>query len=155
MTQPFIKNIFFLATSCLLFFIDLIFFASMQQHQIDLLFCFFIVLLITKLKKRYLIWMLFLLSIFSYLDTNIFGWSLLYLIPIIALQDFLDQHLHVKWIIPYSLLTAGLILKFALCLYTKAIALSWVHATEILVYNCICLIILLLIHSYDENSMYI
>lgn len=152
MTQPSIKNIFFVATSCLLFFIDLMFFACMHQHQVHLLFCFFIILIVIQSQKRSLIAPLVLLSIFSYLDNNIFGWSLVYIIPTMILAQYFDQHLHVKWIIPYLLLTAGLFIKFSLNFYMLDIAISSIHATEIIVYNTIGLTMFIMIGSWFEKK---
>ena len=152
MTQPFIKNIFFISVSCILFFLDLVFFACMQQHQVDVLFCFFILLIVAKPQKRSLIMPLLLMSIFSYLDVNIFGWSLVYIVPTIMLSDYFDQHLHVKWIIPYLLLTAGLCMKFELNFCMQNIAISSMHATEIIVYNTIALAMLTIIKKWLENK---
>jgi hypothetical protein len=124
----------------------------MQQHQVDLLFCFFIVLIIAKTQKRSLITPLLLLSIFSYLDTNIFGWALVYIMPTIMLAQYFDQHLHVKWIIPYLLVTAGLFMKFGLNLYMRHVMISSIHGTEIIIYNTFVLAIFIMIQTWLENK---
>ncbi len=124
MTQSFIKNIFFILISSFIFFIDITLFACMHQHYIDLLFCFFIAIIACNSKKSLFIIPLLFMSLFSYLDTNIFGWSLTYSLPIIIIADYLDQHLHVKWIIPYLLITTGIILKNLLWAKTILITIN-------------------------------
>lgn len=152
MTQRSINTIFFIIASCCLFFIDIVIFACMQQHQIDLLFCCIIVLSSHAWQKRFLAVPLLLLSMLSYLDTNIFGWALLYNIPTIILADYFDQHLHVKWIIPYLTLTAGLLLKLSLYACMGHVTISSIYATQIIVYNMICLIIFLKIYKYIAKT---
>jgi hypothetical protein len=124
----------------------------MRQHQIDLLFCFLIALVVGKPQKRSLIMPLLLMSIYSYLDANIFGWSMVYILPTIMLADYFDQHLHVKWIIPYLMLTAGIGMKFALNFIMHGIAISSIHATEIVTYNMIALVICTIIQNWLENK---
>jgi hypothetical protein len=151
MTQPFIKNIFFITVSCILFFLELVFFAGMQQHQFQFLFCFFIILIDKQQQKRFYVAPILLLSILSYLDTNIFGWSLSYVLATMMLADYFDQHLHIKWIIPYLLLTAGLFMQFGVNFYMLNTTISSIHATEIIVYNTIILIFFIIIKKWLEK----
>ncbi|MDP3787837.1 MAG: hypothetical protein Q8Q60_00800 [Candidatus Chromulinivorax sp.] len=152
MTQPQIKNIFFAVLSCFFFFGELILFAILQQYNFYLLLSFFITLLTKNSQKRTLAVPLFLMSIFSYLEMNIFGWCLVYIMPTIMLANYLDQHLRVKVIIPYLLLTFALCLKMILAWYMHNIIISWMHATQIMVYNTAILTLWITIHSYFEKK---
>ena len=117
MTQPFIKNIFFIFVVLFCFFFDMLTFSIMQKHALDLLFCLFITLLMHEEKKRYLVLPLGFLCLMSYLETNIFGWSLIYALPTIFLFKYFDQHLRAKWIIPYLLMNIAMFIKIIVNYY--------------------------------------
>src|SRR3990167_8419594 len=125
MTQSQIKNIFFVLISCLLFFLELILFAIMQQYEIYLLLSFFIALITQQPQHRSLIVPLGLMSMMSYLEMNIFGWCLVYIMPTMMLANYLDQHLRVKVIIPYLLMIAALLVKMGLGWYMHDITISF------------------------------
>ena len=152
MTQPQIKNIFFVVTSCLLFFLEIMLFALLQRNEIYLLLCFFIALIIESPQKRTLVMPLFLMSMMSYLEMNIFGWCLVYIMPTIMLANYLDQHLRIKIIIPYCLLAFALCLKMSLMWYMLGITISWIHAAQILVYNLVILKLCIMTGSYLERK---
>lgn len=135
MTQPQIKNIFFAIVSCILFFAEIMLFAIMRRYEVYFLLCFFIILLVQRPQRRTLVMPLFLMSLVSYLDINIFGWCFVYVVPTIIFANYLDQHLRVKIIIPYLLLTFALCLKMILAWCMHSIGISLFHATEIIVYN--------------------
>lgn len=152
MTQLQIKNIFILVSSCIFFFIDIMLFAFMQQHQCDLLLCFFIMLIITHRKKRTLIVPLFLLSIISYLDFNIFGWSLIYIMPTMMLAYYLDQNLRVKIIIPFLLLITSLSLKILIAWYTHEVSMSLQTIIQTIIYNLIIMgLLMIMSHSLEKK----
>jgi hypothetical protein len=106
---------------------------------------------ITLLSNSYtmtnLAFPLFFASLLSYLDTQIAGFSLIYLVPTLLYAKFLDEHLYVKKIIPYLLLLTALIVH--------AYAISWITATSISVstigtllwYNTLCLFIFLIMYK--------
>ncbi len=152
MTQPQIKNIFFAVLSCFLFFGEVVLFALLRHYDFYLLLCFFIALLTTMPQKRTLVAPLVLMCIFSYLELNIFGWCLVYIMPTIMLANYLDQHLRVKVIIPYLLLTFALCLKMILAWYMHNTNISLLHATQIIVYNTIIITLWIAIGSYLENK---
>lgn len=152
MTQPQIKNIFFVAISCILFFVEILLFALMQQYNFYLLLCFFIALLTQMPQKRTLVAPLFLMSMLSYLEMNIFGWCLVYIMPTIMFTIYLDQHVRVKVVIPYLALTFALCLKMIAAWYMHSINISWLHATQIIVYNTIIISLFMTIGSYLENK---
>ncbi len=152
MTQSQIKNIFFALLSCILFFADLMIFALLQRHQIYVLLCFFIVLIVAKAQHRALIIPLFLLSIMSYLETNIFGWCLVYIMPTMLFANYLDQHLRVKVIIPYLLITFTLCTKIILAWYMHDVATSWASVTEIITYNSFIVALFAWIGSWFEKK---
>ena len=148
MTQPQIKNIFFALASCILFFAEIMLFALMQQYTIYPLLCFFIILLVQHTKPHTLVTPLLLMSILSYLDVNIFGWCLVYSIPTIIFANYLDQHLRVKIIIPYLLLTFALYLKIFVAWYGHHIIISLIHATQIIAYNTFLITLFIAISLY-------
>ena len=152
MTQSQIKNIFFVLLSCLLFFLELILFAVMQQYEIYLLLCFFIALIVQQPQHRTLVAPLCLMSMMSYLEMNIFGWCLVYIMPTMMLANYLDQHLRIKVIIPYLLITAALCIKMSLGWYMHGITVSCMHATQILTYNTIVIALFLSIGAYLETK---
>ena len=139
MTQSQIKHIFFIITSCLLFLLDLALFSLLQHHSLHLLLCFFITLICQHPSNRLLVAPLLLLSLISYLDYEIFGWCLVYLVPTMALARFLDKQLRVKLIIPYLLLIFALFLKMFLASYMLGIDISWMHAFQLIFYNSLIL----------------
>jgi hypothetical protein len=149
MTESQIKKTFFAFISCLIFFLDLMLFAIMQQHQIYLLFCFFIGWIIpAAYQHQTMIIPLFLLCLLSYIDTNIFGWCLVYIIPIIAFSKYLAQHLRISYIIPYILFMTSMLLKIMLDFYCHNTMISLTHAGKLFVYNMIYLQIFIMIKSY-------
>ncbi|MBV8660727.1 MAG: hypothetical protein JO129_01105 [Candidatus Dependentiae bacterium] len=151
MTQPQIKNIFFVVISSLLFFLEIMLFALLQRYEIYPLFCFFIALLVQSPQKRTLVMPLFLMSLLSYLEINIFGWCLVYIIPTILLANYLDQHLRIKIIIPYCLLIFALCLKMILMWNMDGITISWIHAAQIIIYNIIILKMFIIVGAYLEK----
>ena len=148
MTQPQIKNIFFAIASCILFFAEIMLCALMQRYEVYLLLCFFIVLLVQRPQKRTLVIPLFLMSILSYLDINIFGWCIVYIMPTIIFSNYLDQHLRVKTIIPYLLITFAVCLKMILAWFMHSIGISFIHAAQIIVYNTIVTTLFVAMSSY-------
>jgi hypothetical protein len=152
MTQPQIKNIFFVVISCFLFLIEIILFALLQQYDFYLLLCFFITLVIQMRQKRALAAPLFLMSMLSYLEMNIFGWCLVYIMPTMMFANYLDQHLRVKTIIPYTLLTFALCLKMIIAWFMYNINISALHATQIIVYNTIIITLFVVIGSHLEKK---
>lgn len=152
MTQSQIKNIFFFLISCLLFFFDIIIFVIMQRHDMYLLLCFFIMLLTANTQNRTILTPLFLLSAMSYLEMNIFGWAIVYIMPTMTLATYLDQHLRIKVIIPYILLSSALIIKMLLGWYTHSINISLHHAIEIFTYNMIIISLFISINSFFEKN---
>lgn len=153
MTQSQIKNIFFAMLSCLLFFFELMLFALGQHYEIYLLLCFFITLIIKKSQHRTLVPPLLLMCIMSYLEINIFGWCLVYIIPTMLLANYLDQHLRVKFIIPYFLIIAALCIKMSLGLYMHEITVTWIHALQIITYNTFIIAIFVWISSRLEKKL--
>jgi len=147
MTQPQIKNIFLILTSCMLFFVEIMLFALLREYNFYLLLCFFITLLIQAPQKRTLVTPLFLMCILSYLEMNIFGWSLVYIVPTIIFANYLDQHLRVKVIIPYLLITFAVCLKMISAWYMHGITISIAHATQIIAYNIIVIALFIAIGS--------
>lgn len=152
MTQPQIKNIFFVVISCILFFVEISLFALMQQYNFYFLLCFFIALLSQMPQKRTLITPLFLMCMLSYLEMNIFGWCLVYIMPTIMFANYLDQHVRVKVIIPYLVLTFAICLKMIAAWYMHSINISWLHATQIIVYNTFIISLCMAIGSHLEKK---
>ena len=148
MTQSQIKNIFFVLLSCLLFFLDITLFALMQHHDIYLLLCMFIALIAHHPQNRALVTPLFLLSAMSYLEINIFGWCLVYIIPTILFENYLDQHLRIKSIIPYFLLIFMLFIKISINSYIHGISPTYWHMAQNFSYNTAILSFFLMISSY-------
>ena len=148
MTQPQIKNICLILTSCLLFFAEIMLFAVAREYNFYLLLCFFITLLVQVPQKRTFVTPLFLMCILSYLEMNIFGWSLVYILPTIIFANYLDQHVRIKVIIPYLVLTFALCFKMLTAWYMHDINISIMHATQIIVYNTIALAACLTIRFY-------
>lgn len=148
MTQPQIKNIFLILTSCLLFFVEIMLFALAREYNFYLLLCFFIALLLQAPQKRTLVIPLFLMCMLSYLEMNIFGWSLVYIVPTILFANYLDQHVRIKIIIPYLVLTFALCFKMVTAWYMHGVTISMMHATQIIVYNTIALIVCLTVRFY-------
>lgn len=153
MTESQIKNIFFAIISCLLFFCDIILFASMQSCKIHLLLCFFITLINKPYQNRTIVFPLLLLSIFSYLQINIFGWSLTYVIPSMLVTHYLQQHLHVKNVIPYTVLIFALTLQNLLNFYLHAIATSYQNFAYTVAYNCIFITVMITMISYIQTKL--
>jgi hypothetical protein len=148
MTQPQIKNIFLILTSCLLFFVEIMLFALAREYIFYLVLCFFIALLLQAPQKRTLVTPLFLMCMLSYLEMNIFGWSLVYILPTIIFANYLDQHVRIKIIIPYLVLTFALCFKMLTAWYMHGITISIMHATQIIVYNTMTLATCLTIRFY-------
>ena len=152
MTQSQIKNIFFIIVACLLFFVDLMFFALLQRHEVYSLLCFLIILIISKPQNRSLLVPLLLLSMMSYLEMNIFGWCFVYIVPTMFFANYLDQHLRVKIIIPYLVLTFALCTKIFLAWYMHGIAISFLPITQIITYNTIIIALFAWIDSHLEKK---
>lgn len=111
MTQSQIKNTFFIALFILIFFIELALFAILQKHIIYPLLCFFIPIINQRPSTRLIAIAIFLMALTSYLDYNIFGWNLIYIIPIMIVSRYFDKQFHVKFVIPYILLLIALFIK--------------------------------------------
>lgn len=152
MTHSQIKNIFFTLCACLLFFIELSTYATLHRYDFYFQLCFFILLLTNHAQRRTLLAPLLFMSILSYLEVNIFGWSLVYCIPTITIAHFLDQHLRIKIIIPYALLICSFALKLVLGWYLHGIAVSWLHILQIITYNTSIITIGLAMSSYLEKN---
>lgn len=132
MTQSQIKNRFFLIAPFILFFLELAFFSILQTHIIYLVLCFFIVSLNIYPSTRLLLLPIFLMSIISYLDYNIFGWSLIYIMPTIALGAYLEKQIQLKIIIPYILFLHALFLKISIACYILLTHTSYKLITSII-----------------------
>ena len=148
MTQSQIKNIFFALISSIFFLLDLMLFAIMQQHQIYLLLSFFIVFIIQSSQHRTVVAPLFLLSLLSYLDINIFGWCLVYILPTILFAHYLNQNLRMKYIISYILLFTALLLKLFLDSSIHRMTISSIYVIQVMAYNLILVLLLKIIQSY-------
>jgi len=84
----------------------------------------------------------------SYLEINIFGWCLVYIMPIMALAHYLDQHLRIKSIIPYILLISTLFIKINLNAYIHGITPTYWHMIHIFIYNIAILALFLTTASH-------
>lgn len=152
MTDSQIKNIIFIIIAFFLFFIEICLFSLCKSHIFLPTVCMIITLLSNSYTINNLIFPLFFASLLSYLDTQIAGFSLIYLVPTLLYAKFLDEHLYVKKIIPYLLLLTTLIVH--------AYAISWITKTSISIstissliwYNTICLVIFLMI--YKKMTLY-
>jgi len=139
MTYSYRKHIFFIIISSFIFLLDIVLFSFFQSHILYPLLCYFIVLIFQRRSNRFLIIPLLFLSCLSYLDCEIFGWCLVYLVPTMAFAYYLDKQLRVKIIIPYSLLFFALLLKIILMLYMLNIDISWIYALQLFFYNSMIL----------------
>lgn len=152
MTYPQIKNIFFFIASWILFFAEMTGYGFMQKYDIYFLLCFFITLTIYNTQKRTIVAPLFLMSVLSYVEMNIFGWCLVYIVPTIMFANYLLQNVRIKIVIPYLLLTFALCLKIIVAYYLHDITISWLHATQIIVYNTLILSVFLALSSHVEKQ---
>ena len=151
MTQQQIKNIFFICLSMLIFFIDLCMFGFLQQHLILPLHCF-IVLLMAKYSEHKTMLPLFLLCLLAYLDTNMFGACLLYILPTLLLAKYCKEHLQITCIIPYLLLVASLCLKKIIFYYVCTMNVSWYNFAISIALNFFILAIFIIInHQIEKN----
>lgn len=153
MTQSQIKNRFFLIAPCLLFFMELAIFFLLQSHVIYLLLCFFIASINIYPSTRFSLLPIFLMSLISYLDYNIFGWSLIYLMPTMLLSRYLEKQIQLKIIIPYILLVSALLLKINIESYLLIISTSWRLGIQIMIYNVLILSVFIAIYHYFEEKM--
>jgi len=148
MTQSQIKNRFFLIVPCSLFCIELGMFSLLESHILYPILCFFIISINVYPSTRLLLIPIFFMSLLSYLDYNIFGWSLIYILPIMLLAQYLQKQIHVKIIIPYILLVSGLLLKINILSYNLNLTTSWRYKTCIIVYNILMLSIFHILYYY-------
>lgn len=139
MTQSQIKNRFFLIVPFILFFLELAFFSILQTHIMYLLLCFFIVSINIYPSTRLSLLPIFLMSIISYLDYNIFGWSLIYIMPTMAFAMYLEKQIQLKIIIPYILLINALLLKISIACSILATHTSWRFIASIIGSNMLLL----------------
>lgn len=139
MTQSQIKNRFFLIVPFILFLLELAFFSILQTHIMYLLLCFFIVSINIYPSTRLSLLPIFLMSIISYLDYNIFGWSLIYIMPTMALAMYLEKQIQLKIIIPYILLINALLLKISIACSILATHTSWRFIASIIGSNMLLL----------------
>jgi len=146
MTQYQIKNIFFICLTFFLFFADIALFALFQQHLLLILNCFVILLLINHYPRCFLMTPILLLALLSYLDDNIFGSSLIYVVPTVFLANYLHEHLQIKSIIPYILLITTIIIKKQSLILMHISHISWTTTIYSIIYNSIVLSIFILIH---------
>lgn len=152
MTQSQIKNRFFILISCLLFFTEISFFSLLHQHILYPLLCFFIIILYRYSATRLLVIPIFLLSLLSYLDHNIFGWNLIYIMPIIFLSKFFYEHLQVKYIIPYLLLIISIVIQMKILNYMNLAYYTWQSCFFTLFYNIIILKVFITIYNLLKNN---
>ncbi len=151
MTQQQIKNSFFICLSILIFIVDLSLFAILQQHLLLLLHCFIVLLMAHQYQNRIIFPPLFLLSLLSYLDTNIFGSCLIYMLPTLFLAKYFKEHLQNKTVIPYLLLITSFIIKYWTLNFIKIPQLSWQHCLMFMIYNLICLIFFNTMLNYGQQ----
>ncbi|AXK60555.1 hypothetical protein [Candidatus Chromulinivorax destructor] len=147
MTQSQIKNRFFLIVPFILFFLELAFFSILQTHIMYLLLCFFIVSINIYPSTRLSLLPIFLMSIISYLDYNIFGWSLIYIMPTMALAMYLEKQIQLKIIIPYILLINALLLKISIACSILVTHTSWRFIASIIGSNMLLLSTFIIIYN--------
>lgn len=135
------KHIFFILFPMLLFYIQIFLYAIIQHNAIDLLLCWIIILTIQHNNKTVLIGSILYLSIMSYLETNIFGISLLYTMPLIILYNYLDEILQIKKIIPYVLLIVAYSIQYLLIWHTQQIIIPINQILEKYAIHCLLLCI--------------
>lgn len=153
MTQSQIKNRFFLIAPFILFFLELAFFSILQSHVIYLLLCFFILSINIYPSTRLSLLPIFLMSIISYLDYNIFGWSLIYIMPTMALAAYLEKKIQFKIIIPYILLLNALFLKINIACSMLKTQTSWKLITSIIGSNILVLsIFIIMCHQIAKRD---
>lgn len=151
MTQSQIKNRFFLIVPFILFFLESAFFSILQTHIMYLLLCFFIVSINIYPSTRLSLLPIFLMSIISYLDYNIFGWSLIYIMPTMALAMYLEKQIQLKIIIPYILLINALLLKISIACSILATHTSWRFIASIIGSNMLLLSAFIIICNKITN----
>lgn len=139
MTQSQIKNTFFIALFILIFFIELALFAILQKHIFYPLLCFFIPIINLRPSTRLTAAAIFLMALTSYVDYNIFGWNLVYIIPVMILARYFDKQFYVKFVIPYVLLLIAFVIKIFLSHRLLAIDSSLSSNMYIFFYNTILL----------------
>ncbi len=156
MTDSQIKHIIFLILSLFVFFIEICIFSYTTSHIFFLSTCLSIGLINTSSRQRYIIFPFFFASIISYLDTQIAGFALLYLIPNIMYVQFLHEHLYVKKIIPFLLLNMTIITQACLTSWLGYTTISGIKIAYLVWYNSWCLaifnILLRKIDSYREEK---
>lgn len=148
MTQQQIKNIFFIGISLFLSFCDILLFSIQQHHFILIMHCWIIILLSRKIVPELLILPIFLLSLQSYLDDNMFGSCLLYIMPGLLLAEYLEEHLQITTVIPYILLAQTLLIKKGCWAYLHIAHYSWIYIIYLFAYNCLCIKMLMIIYKY-------
>jgi|GEM_PF-1507160 len=153
MTPSQIKNTCFVLFFIFIFFVELALFAILHTHTFYPLLCFFILLTNKNSSTRVLVSAIFLISLISYLDYNIFGWSLIYIIPIIILAKYFNKQLHIKFIIPYVLLIIGLIIKIVFEYYLLSIHILFQQNLYMLFYNTTLLFCCISIYNFFNNKL--
>lgn len=152
MTQSQIKNRFFLIAPCLLFFAELALFSILHSHLLFILLCFFIASMNIYPSTRFSLLPIFLMSLISYLDYNIFGWSLIYVMPIMMLALYLEKQIQLKIIIPYLLLVSALLLKINIESYALQSVTSWRFSLYMIICNTVILSIFMMIRYFFEKQ---
>lgn len=150
MTQQQIKNSFFICLSIFIFLIDISLFGLLHRHIFLLLHCFVILLMAQQYQNRIIFPPLFLLCLLSYLDTNIFGSCLLYMLPTLFLAKYFQEHLQTKIAIPYLLLISSLLLKKQSLFFMTQTEISWYNFVILTISNLLCLLIFTIIHNRSE-----
>ena len=152
MTEQHLKNIYFFTLACILFFFDIVFFGLCNSNKIYSLLCLFIIIISKSHQHRTLLMPILLLSILSYLQVNMFGFAIIYLIPTMLIAYFLDQHLQAKFIIPYFLLGYALSLQRVIYFYLESIKTSYLFLSTTILYNICLIFILIMITNYFEKK---
>ncbi|MGZ6254989.1 MAG: hypothetical protein ACXWL5_03310 [Candidatus Chromulinivorax sp.] len=153
MTEQHLKNIYFFTLTCILFFCDILFFGLLNSNKIYSLLCLFIIIISKPHQHRTLLMPILLLSILSYLQVNIFGFAIIYLMPTMLIGYFLDQHLQAKFIIPYFLLMYALNLQRVINFYLQSIKTSYLFLSTTILYNICLIFMLIMITDYFEKKL--
>jgi len=154
MTEPQIKNIFFISMTSLLFFVDLSLFSLLQQHSIFILECFIIILLKSKNQIKIVSYPFLLLCFISYLDNNIFGSCLIYMMPVVFIAKYFHKNIRIKIIIPYILIIIMMIIKLQYFRWMFTVHYNLSSLTAMLFYNIICLTIFIFLYNKYKFLLY-
>lgn len=152
MKQKQIKNSLFICLSIFIFFIDLALFGFLHHHTLLLLHSFIILLIVDTNKNQFLLFPLFLLCLLSYLDTNMFGSCLIYIIPTLFLTKYVQEQIQIKVIIPYLIFFTSLLLKKLTLEYMSLTNISWYNFTYSGIINLISFLLLMTLYNFIEQK---